>query len=271
MMPVRGEVAVFGAIYGDIIGSAYEFHPIKSKSFPLISAESCITDDSVMTVAVAHGLVEGARDPRKTQDCIQKNMQRLGREFPDAGYGGRFAKWLQQSDPEPYNSFGNGSAMRVSPVAWYFDTLEEVERFAAISAGITHNHPEGIKGAQATAAAIFMARQGATMEQIKGYVEQHYGYDLGRSLSSIRPLYSFDVSCQGSVPEAMICFLESTGLEDAIRNAVSLGGDADTQGAIAGSIAEAFYGLSDVARDTVLRYTGNAGLDLSFWAYGDGA
>ena len=165
--------------------------------------------------------------------------------YPEAGYGGSFRRWLISDGCEPYNSWGNGSAMRVSPVGWWFHTLEETEDAAAVSAAVTHNHPEGVKGAQATAAAIFLARAGETKQGIRSYIEGRFGYDLGRTLDEIRPAYGFNESCQGTVPEAIIAFLESTGFEDAIRNAVSLGGDSDTLAAIAGGIAEAAYGTPE--------------------------
>ena len=256
---------MIGAILGDIIGKPYEFNPIKSKDFPLFSEYSGITDDSLMTIAVARGLLEGRRDPRATSSEITQEMHRLGKQFPHAGYGARFRDWLASENPEPYNSFGNGSAMRVSPVAWFFDSLEDVERFATISAQMTHNHPEGIKGAQSVAAAIFLARTGAPKAEIRHYIEESYGYDLSRGISQIRPDYHFDETCQGSVPEAIIAFLESTGFEDAIRNAVSLGGDADTQAAIAGSIAEAFYGIDDTLKLKALEYLEREHLSLANW------
>ena len=234
---------MIGAIVGDMAGSIYEWHNIKTKEFPLFSSGSRFTDDTVMTVAVASALLEGGRE----SDFI-KAMQRLGRAFPRAGYGGNFARWIQDSKPRPYNSFGNGSAMRVSPVGWFCDDLESVERVAALSAGVTHNHPEGIRGAQAVASAIFLARTEHDKAAIKRHIEDRYGYNLNRRLDDIRLFYRFDVSCQGSVPEAIIAYLESTDFEDAIRNAVSIGGDSDTIAAIAGSIAEAEYGVPDAIR-----------------------
>ena len=233
---------MFGAIIGDVVGSVYEFRPHKSKGFPLFSnrfgKRSHFTDDTVMTLAVAHGLADGG-----TPDAFIDAMKQFGAEFPHAGYGHKFRKWLKSDDREPYNSWGNGSAMRVSPCAWYATTLAEVERLAEVSAAVTHHHPEGIKGAKAVAAAIHLARAGKSKIEIRDYVESTYGYDLHRTLAEIRPRYKFDSSARGSVPEAIIAFLESTDFEDAIRNAVSLGGDADTQAAISGSVAEAAYGI----------------------------
>lgn len=224
---------LLGAIAGDVIGSVYEFNPTKSKDFPLFGKYSKFTDDTVMTVAVADWLLS-----RKDLTSI---MQRYGNKYPTAGYGVRFSDWLSSDNPKPYNSFGNGSAMRVSPVGWAFDTLEETLEMAELSAAITHNHPEGIIGAQATAACVYLARIGKTKAEIKNYVEEHFGYDLNRTCNDIRPGYCFSSICQTSVPESIIAFLESADMEDAVRLAISLGGDADTMGAIAGSIAEAFY------------------------------
>ena len=240
---------MLGAIIGDIAGSVYEFHPHKSKDFPLFSEKSAFTDDTVMTLAVAEALMNGGAE----EDYIA-SMQRWGRRYPDGGYGGRFFGWLFPKEPQPYNSFGHGSAMRVSPVAWFYDSLEAVENAAALSARVTHNHPEGVKGAQATAAAVFLARTGHGKGEVRNYLSARFGYDLGRTCGEIRPGYHFDVTCQGSVPEAIIAWLDSDGFEDAIRNAVSLGGDSDTQAAIAGAIAQAEYGIPpEIAREAYQR------------------
>ncbi len=225
---------MIGAIAGDIIGSVYEGNPVKHKDFPLFTPRSTFTDDTVLTVAVVDVLLTGG-DYRET-------FWRYHREYPDRGYGFGFTQWATSTQAHPYHSFGNGSAMRVSPVGWAFDTLEAVVEEAKRSAEVSHNHAEGIKGAQATAAAIFLARTGHTKQEIRDYVASTYQYDLNRSLDSIRPQYAFDVSCQGSVPESIISFLESKHYEDAIRNAISLGGDSDTMACIAGAIAEAYYG-----------------------------
>ncbi len=224
---------MIGAIAGDIIGSVYEWGRIKTTSFPLFSPGSQFTDDTVLTVAVADCLVNGKE--------YAATIKEYGRRYPHAGYGGRFQSWLQASDLQPYNSFGNGSAMRVSPVGFAFSTLGEVLEEAERSAAVTHNHQEGIKGAQAVAAAIFLSRQGHTKDQIRDYIEQAFGYDLQRTLEEIRPNYEFDETCQGSVPESIIAFLESESYEDAVRKAVSLGGDSDTVACIAGGIAQAYY------------------------------
>lgn len=235
-----------GAIAGDIIGSVYEWHTTKNTDFYLFTLSSKFTDDTVMTVANADWLLTG--------DSLLGVMQDYGNRYPHAGYGGMFRSWLREDEPKPYNSFGNGSAMRVSPVGWAFDTLEETLEAAKQSAEITHNHPEGIKGAQATAACIFMARTGKSKQEIKDYIEKRFGYNLSRTCDEIRPTYDFDVTCQGSVPESIIAFLESTDFESAIRLAVSLGGDADTMGAITGGIAEAYYGgVSEHIRKEVLK------------------
>lgn len=224
---------MLGAIAGDIIGSVYEFDNIKTTEFPLFTVGSRFTDDTVMTVAVAAAILR--REP----------IDRVLREFRgqyDVGYGKRFIRWAAEPDGKPYNSWGNGAAMRISPVAYACHNLSEVLAMAEKFTVITHNHPEGVKGAQATAAAIFLARTNAGKEHIRDYIGQTFGYDLSRSCDEIRPDYRFDVSCQGTVPEAISAFLESTGFENAIRLAVSLGGDSDTLACITGSIAEAYYG-----------------------------
>ena len=238
---------MIGAIIGDIIGSIYEWRNIKTKDFQLFGKGCRFTDDSVMTIAVAEALMNGG-----TPEDYVKAMKRFGKMYPNAGYGGHFRKWLRTDVSEPYNSWGNGSAMRVSPVGWRFDSLEETENAAEISAAVTHNHPEGIKGAQAAASAIFLARTGKSKSEIKVYIENKYGYDLTRTLDGIRPAYKFDFGCMGTVPEAIIAFLESVDFEDAIRNAISLGGDSDTLTAITGSIAEAAYGVPETMRDKAL-------------------
>lgn len=226
--------ALFGAIGGDVVGSIYEFGMFKKHDFePFVSERCFYTDDSVMTVATAYAIVMGT--------SYEKAYRIWGRMYPWAGYGGRFMEWLKSDDPKPYNSWGNGSAMRVSPVGFAFDTEEDVLSEAKKSAECSHNHPEGVKGAQATALSVFLARNGASKNEIRRKIEDMFGYDLQRSVAEIRSVYSFDESCQGTVPEAIICYLESTDYESAVRNAVSLGGDADTVGAICGAIAIAEY------------------------------
>ena len=231
---------LYGTIFGDMAGSTYEWHPVKNKKFETFPIKSHFTDDTVMTLAVASWLSSTDR----TSDALVKSMQYFGNLYPHAGYGRNFYNWLRDENPQPYYSWGNGSAMRVSPCSWVAKTLHEAETLAETSAIVTHSHPEGIKGAQAVAAAIYMARIGSSKELIKDYIETAYGYNLSRTIEEIKSSgYKFDVSCQGSVPEAIIAFLEGNSFEEAIRLAIYLGGDADTQAAIAGSIAEAFCGI----------------------------
>lgn len=250
---------MLGAVIGDTVGSVYEFCNTKDYNFKMLSSLSNFTDDSVMSFAVAEWLV---KDPTHSYELLEKSMLTIASNFPCpmGGYGGGFYLWLFSPDSlhsfdnqygdcpydsptgrHPYGSWGNGSAMRASACGWFFDTLEETEKVAGISAAITHNHPEGIKGAQATAAAIWMGRNGKTKEEIREYIESKYGYDLHRTWEQLHPVYGWDSSCQGTVPEAIIAFLDSTDFEDAIRKAVSLGGDSDTLACITGGIAEAFY------------------------------
>jgi ADP-ribosylglycohydrolase len=225
---------VIGAIAGDIIGSVFEWHNVKTVDFDLFCRKSTFTDDSVLTLATMDALVN--------QKNYAEAYHEFGRKYPDKGYGGHFRSWIKSENPQPYNSWGNGSAMRVSPVGWYGNSLDEVMAEAKKSAEVTHNHPEGIKGAQSTAAAVYMARTGKTKDEIKKFLTDTFHYDLDRKLDDIRPGYKFDVSCQGSVPEAIIAFLESTDFENAVRLAVSIGGDSDTIACITGGIAEAYYG-----------------------------
>ena len=243
---------------GDIIGSPYEFYGNnKTKDFPLFSEKSRFTDDTVMTFAVCHGLLADEfckNDDDKIKASLVKACQIWGQQYPKAGYGRKFFVWMISENPEPYGSYGNGSAMRVSSVGWLYETLEETRHIARLTAEISHNHPEGIKGAESVASAIWMARTGKSKREIKQYITDEFGYDLNMTCDEIRPDYHHDESCQNSVPQSIICFLESNSFEDAIRNAVSLGGDADTQGAIAGSIAEAFYGIPEDLIDKCFDY-----------------
>ncbi|MBF0752015.1 MULTISPECIES: ADP-ribosylglycohydrolase family protein [Pasteurellaceae] len=228
---------MLGAIVGDVVGSRFECNNYRATDFKLIVPQCRFTDDTVCTIAVADWLNQGVKEN------LVEIMRYWGLRYYNAGYGGMFYRWLNPAiEPEPYNSWGNGSAMRVSPVGWAFDTLEETLEYAKRSAEITHNHPEGIKGAQATATAIFLARTTKDKTKIKAYIEETFGYNLSQTCDEIRPEYKFDVSCQGSVPQAIVAFLESENFEHAIRLAVSLGGDSDTIAAITGSISEAFYG-----------------------------
>jgi ADP-ribosylglycohydrolase len=227
---------ILGAICGDVIGSVYEFHNVKRKDFELFSPETTFTDDSVLTVATMEALVSG-----ESADDYTRLYQLYGRKYTNRGYGNRFQSWIDSSDPKPYESWGNGSAMRASPIGWAFDTVDEVMAEAEKSASVSHNHSEGIKGAQAAALAVFLARNGISKLDIKLNIKERIGYDLDRTCDEIRTNYSFNESCQGTVPEAIIAFLESTDYEDAIRLAVSLGGDSDTLACITGGIAEAYY------------------------------
>ena len=268
---------MIGAIIGDIVGSVYEWHNIKTKDFPLFRDDCFFTDDTVMTIAAADALMNG-----KGVDDFIDAYKKWGRLYPDAGYGGRFGSWIHSDDRKPYNSWGNGSAMRVSPCAWLMDCgfcartgmwPTNDREIAKLSAEVTHNHPEGVKGALAVTDAIFMCRfyaggygddmgnpinERLTIEQykmqIKEHIEREHGYDLRKTLDEIRPTYRFNESCQETVPQAIIAFLECTGFEDAIRNAISLGGDSDTLAAITGSIAEAAYGVPDAIKDTALSF-----------------
>ena len=225
---------MLGAIAGDIIGSVYEARPIKTTNFRLFHPLCRFTDDTVLTVALADSLMHGAP--------YVGLLKQYYRAYPHAGYGGSFHQWAQSADSRPYNSWGNGSAMRVSPVGFAFGTLDEVLEQAKRSAEVTHDHPEGIKGAQAVASAVFLARTGQSKDQIKSYVERTFGYNLDKTLDEIRPTYEFQVSCQKSVPQAIRAFLESDNFEDAVRKAISLGGDSDTLACMAGGIAQAFFG-----------------------------
>ena len=245
---------MLGAIIGDTVGSVYEFNNIKTTHFPLFDPRCNYTDDSILTMAVAQWLLT---DPQHGMDTLETIFLDFAKKYPCpmGGYGGGFSHWLfhpekltdydgneeLQGKRHPYNSYGNGAAMRCSANGWMFDTLEKTERVAGLSAAITHNHPEGIKGAQSTSAAIFMARHGASKEEIRNYISAKYGYNLNRTCDEIRPVYDWDSSCQGTVPEAMVAFFDSTDFESAIRLAVSLGGDSDTLACITGGIAEAYY------------------------------
>ena len=236
---------MYGALLGDMIGAPYEFdRGSKSKDFPLFCEYSHFTDDSVMTIAVAEALLDFRfREDEDIKDGLVESMRKWGKKYPNAGYGRKFYHWLHSRHPEPYGSYGNGSAMRVSAAGWLFDTLAETRHMARLTAEVTHNHPEGIKGAEATASAIFLARTGHSKDEIRDYMVSEFDYDLSRTCDQIRPGYYHNESCQKTVPEAITAFLEGTDFEDVIRTAVSLGGDCDTLTCIAGSIAEAFYGV----------------------------
>ena len=245
---------MYGAILGDIIGSPYEFDQgNKTKEFPLFSKLSTFTDDSVMTIAVAEATMDLLHEAHGARNKMIASMKKYGKLFPRAGYGSMFRRWLQWDEPQPYGSYGNGSAMRISPVGWTCNTKEEVLALAKKSAECTHNHPEGIKGAEATTVAIYMAKTGRSISEIKEHIHQHY-YPMDFTLNSIRDSYTYNGSCQGTVPQAIMAFLESNSFEDAVRNAVSIGGDSDTLAAITGSIAEAYYGIPAELREEIMDY-----------------
>ena len=254
---------MFGAIIGDIVGSRFEFDNCKSKEFELFTNTCDYTDDTVMTLAVAKALLlyGTITDMDAFKRELVRVMHEVGMPHPHCGYGGRFCTWMMKNDTEPYGSFGNGSAMRVSPVAWFAGSLDECEKLAAATAEVTHNHPEGIKGAVAVAGAIYLARTGHSMAEIQEYTERFYPIDF--TLDEIRPDYDFVETCQGSVPQALEAFFESTGFEDAIRNAVSIGGDSDTIADMAGAIAEAYYGVDREMKDIALSYLDLDLLDIA--------
>ncbi len=256
---------MIGAIFGDVVGSVYEFYNIKTKEFALFNDCCYFTDDTVMTLAVADALMkyedivgdwQRIEHIDEFKKILVERMRSYGREYIDAGYGGSFFKWIISEDPKPYNSYGNGSAMRVSPVAWFARSLEEAMAFAKASAEVTHNHPEGIKGAVATAGATYLARNGADKEEIKDFIGQYYSMDF--TLEEIRSTYRFNETCQDTVPQAMQSFFEATSFEDAIRNGVSLGGDSDTLCAICGAVAEAYYGMDYDEQKKALAYLDEA-------------
>ena len=237
---------MYGAIIGDIIGSRFEFdRGDKSRDFELFTTECNFTDDTVMTVAVAEALLEAGKDAdeKTIKSYLIKSMKKWGQKYPDAGYGARFISWVLTEEPEPYGSYGNGSGMRVSPVGWLYDTIERTKEVAKWTSEVTHNHPEGIKGAESTAAAIFMARNGATKDEIKKYLVEEFGYNLTRTLDEISPSYYHVEDCMRTMPETFTCFLEANNYEETIRNVMYIGGDTDTLGAIAGAIAEAMWGV----------------------------
>jgi type I restriction enzyme M protein len=243
---------MLGAIIGDIVGSRFEFNNHKSKDFEFMVKQCEITDDGIMTLAIADAFMACQDDFSQLGQRAVSSMQRLGRRYPTS-YGVRFGQWLYSDNPMPYNSFGNGAAMRVSPCAYVATSLEEACEFSEKVTAVTHNHPEGIKGAEATTVAIWFARQGRSIQEIRDYIDQHY-YPMNFTLDGIRPTYTFNETSQDTVPQAIMAFLESTDFEDAIRNAISIGGDSDTLAAITGSIAEAYYGIPDDMRKRALTY-----------------
>ncbi len=244
---------MLGALAGDIAGSRFEWANIKTKDFDLMTRDCRPTDDSVMTLAIAQAVLESRAKVTLLPAKAVASMQAWGRAYPDAGYGGHFCRWLSSGNPQPYNSFGNGAAMRVSACGFAAGSLEDAISLAHAVTAVTHNHPEGLKGAEAVSVAIYLARTDRSQIEIRDYIHAHY-YLMDFTLKGIRPTYRFDVSCQGSVPQAIMAFLEAEGFEDAIRNAISLGGDSDTIAAIAGSIAEAYFGIPADIRKLALTY-----------------
>lgn len=242
---------MYGAIFGDIVGSRFEFDRGPwTKNFEILTDECNWTDDTVMTVAVAEALLNAGKDASLDDirsECV-RSMKKWGQKYPDAGYGARFIHWVLTDEPTPYNSFGNGSAMRVSAAGWLYDTIERTREVARATAEVSHNHPEGIKGAECTAAVIFLGRNGASKDEIKEYVVREFGYDISKAVDELRPLHRHDETCMDTLPKALVSFLEGESLEDTIRNAVSLGGDTDTIAAIAGAMAEALYDIPLIYR-----------------------
>ena len=256
---------MYGAIIGDVVGSIYEFHNIKTKEFPWLTDKNHFTDDTVMTIAVADALLKCNQNTMNVDIEVFKNelcssMQYWGRKYWTAGYGQKFIMWLMRQSKEPYNSYGNGSAMRVSPIAWYAKSLEETLALAKASSEATHNHPEGIKGAEAVAGAIFLAKKGSNMEEIRKFTENYYNIDF--TLDEIRPTYRHVESCQESIPQALEAFFESNSFEDAIRNAISIGGDSDTIAAITGSIAEVYYGIPQTMKEDIRKFMDKPLIDI---------
>ena len=244
---------MLGAIFGDIVGSVYEFNNTADLHFPLLSRYSRPTDDSIMTLAVARALMETWGQPDDAiRAALVREMRDFGARYPNGGYGGRFSDWLAADDPQPYGSFGNGSAMRVSPVGWLCGTMEDTLHLARLTAEVTHNHPEGIKGAQAIAAGVLLARAGQDKDAILRSLTERFHYDLTRTLDEIRPTYGFYEICQKSVPEAIRAFYEGETYEDVIRRAVALGGDSDTIACMAGALAEAYYGMPEAFQKEAL-------------------
>lgn len=256
---------MYGAIIGDIIGSRFEFdRGSKSREFELFTPRCNFTDDTVMTVAVAEALMNAGKDSdeKTIKSELIKSMKMWGQRYPDAGYGGRFIRWVLSEEPKPYGSYGNGSGMRVSSVGWLYDSLERTREVARWTAEVTHNHPEGIKGAESVAAAIFMARNGASKDEIKKYIEDEFGYNLNRTLDEISPSYHHVEDCMRTMPEAFTCFLEADSYEETVRNVMYIGGDTDTLAAIAGAVAEAFWGIPEDVIDSGMNFLSSDILDV---------
>ncbi|ORO52386.1 ADP-ribosylglycohydrolase [Streptococcus oralis subsp. oralis] len=252
---------MLGAVIGDIVGSRFEADNHKSKEFDLFTQNSCPTDDSIMTLAVAKALLASKEDWSQLSKNSVKYMQKVGRHYPDCGYGGHFFHWIFSEDPQSYGSYGNGAAMRISAVGFAAESIEQAKSLSQAVTAVTHNHPEGIKGAEATAVAIFLARNGASMDEIRDHIDKNY-YPMDFTLDDIREDYTFDVTCQGSVPQALEAFFESENFEDAIRNAISIGGDSDTIAAICGGIAEAYYGIPEDIRQEALPFLDDRLLEI---------
>ncbi len=252
---------MLGAIVGDIVGSRFEWNNIKTKEFDLFTPECQPTDDSIMTLAVAKAILQSGPDYTDLAQNAVTCMQDIGRRYPNCGYGGSFHAWVFSEDPQPYNSFGNGSAMRVSPAGFAADSLDEAKRLSETVTAVSHNHPEGLKGAEATTVALYLARTGKSIPEIRDAIDKDY-YPMNFTLDEIRKTYSFNETCQHSVPQALMSFFESTGFEDAIRNAISIGGDSDTLAAICGGIAEAYYGIPDDIRDDAVSYLDDSLLQI---------
>lgn len=247
---------MYGAILGDIIGSRFEFDRGGwTKDFELFTPECSFTDDSVMTIAVAEALIDAGRDAsvEDIEKACTMSMQKWGRKYPNAGYGGRFIGWLYEDNPKSYNSWGNGSAMRVAAAGWLYDSIERTREVARATANVSHNHPEGLKGAECTAVVIFLGRMGSSKEEIKEYVSREFEYDISKTVDEIRPLHKHDESCMDALPKALVSFFEGGSFEDVVRNAVSLGGDTDTIAAIAGAMAEGMYGVPDDLKEECIR------------------
>lgn len=254
---------MIGAIVGDVVGSRFEFHNHRNKEFPLFTNSCKVTDDSIMTTAIAIAVMDYKEHGRPLDEAAVHWMRRIGQPYKNAGYGGRFAQWMYSSDPQPYGSFGNGAAMRVSACAWAADTMTDAMEMSDEVTKVTHNHPEGIKGARAITAAIFMARTGCSKDEIYEFIDQNY-YSLNKSVNKIRETLQFDETCQGTVPVAIQCFYESEDFEDCLRLAISVGGDSDTIAAIACSIAEAYYGIPEEIREKVLTFVPQQLKDILF-------
>ena len=244
---------MLGAIIGDIVGSRFEWDNYRAKNFEFFSKDCFFTDDTVMSLAVCQALMDSKEDFGDLREQAIYNMRVFGKSYPDAGYGARFSAWLLFGNPQPYNSFGNGSAMRVSAVVYAAKSLEQLKQLSLMVTDVTHNHPEGIKGAEATAVAAFMAKQGKSLDAIRAYIDSNY-YPMNFSLDEIRDTYVFNETCYATVPQAMMAFFESTSYEDAIRNAISIGGDSDTLAAITGAVAECYYGIPQKLREQAMSY-----------------